>query len=204
MQPFRNTATGGLVNGGHAYVTKAPSKFDGLFNISYGSGIWPDYFASEGQNFTGIWVQLADWEQSAFALEATDANPPYISIFLIDGYAQNPTLVWLASEGQYSKSGKFPLCPADEDAGIAVLQLFTDASHTSSALNGMVAIVIGDHSIFGATKGCFPEATPQTLANYLQAIKNSNPQYFADLQDIRAIDRNVLYVGKSELGDDDN
>lgn len=150
-------------------------------------------------------MQLADWEQSAFALDTTDDTAtPYISIFLIDGYAENPTLVWLASEGQYSKSGKFPLCPADEDAGIAVLQLFTDASHTSSALNGMVAIVIGDHSIFGAAKGCFPEATPQILASYLQAIKNSNQQYFTDLEEVRYIDRNVLYIGKSELDDDDN
>lgn len=149
-------------------------------------------------------MQLADWEQSAFALESPEGNPPYISIFLIDGYAENPTLRWIYSSAQYTKSGKFPLCPANEDAGIEVLQLFTDSSHTSSALNGMVAIVIGDHTIFGATKGCFPEATAQALAAYLQAIKDSNQQFFADLQEIRAISRNVLYVGKSELDDDDN
>lgn len=60
--PFRNTTTGTLVNGGQAYTTKAPSSYDPLFNISYGSGHLNGSFASQTQQFNGVWVQLADWE----------------------------------------------------------------------------------------------------------------------------------------------
>lgn len=121
MQPFRNTTNGGLVNGGHTYITKAPSKFENLFNVSYGPGILdPDIYTLQTKSWTGIWAQIADWEQLELMLYHGTFFPSPVSLFVIDPTAQAGKLVWVLSSTLISKIGKLPICESTHSAGIAV------------------------------------------------------------------------------------
>lgn len=147
--PFRNTTHGSLVNGGSVYTTKAPSRYEPVFNITYGAGKLTDLFESETGYFNGIWVQLADWQSPDLYLYHSTffTNPIYI--FLIDPTSDQGKLVWLV--GDLGKQGKWPLCSAQNSAGMAVFQLFQDeAGSSGTGVNGSCCLVIGDFTKFGA------------------------------------------------------
>lgn len=122
MQPFRNTTSGGLVNGGHTYVTKASSKFEDLFKVSYGPGILdPDIYTLQTKSWTGIWTQIADWEQLELMLyHGTFFESSPVSLFLIDPTAQTGKLIWVRGSTLITEIGRLPICESTHSAGIAV------------------------------------------------------------------------------------
>lgn len=202
--PFRNTPTGTLVNGGQIYTTKAASNYDPLFNITYGSGHLNDSFASQTQQFNGVWVQLADWEQLDLLLyHGTFFSNP-VTLFLIDPTAQNGSLIWLVGTEFISKLGKIPICESTESAGLAVFQVFnTSTSGVSDAYNGSCCIVIGDFTKFNANQGWRPNFGPNAFNQFLTAIKNTPgaAPLFANMDEISLRWSSPIYVQKSELED---
>lgn len=199
--PFRNTKNGTLVNGGSNYITKAPSSYDPVFNITYGSGYLSELFNTETGQFNGIWVQLADWQSSDLYLyHSIFFNQP-THLFLIDPFSEDK-LVWLV--GDLGKQGKWPLCEATNSAGLAVFQLFTNSpSGSTDPKNGVCCIVIGDFTKMGAQHGTQPDPDANgTWNDYLTAIKGASASaqtYFAACNSIACRHIRPMYSRNDDL-----
>lgn len=202
--PFRNTTTGTLVNGGQAYTTKAPSSYDPLFNISYGSGTLDDKFDSETGKFNGIWIQLADWEQLELMLyHGTFFSDP-VTLFLIDPTSDGEKLIWIVGTDGIPQTGKIPLCEAKKSGGLAVFQVFNSSSSAGSdAYNGSTCIILGDFTKFGADQGWRPNFGENAFDKYLSAIKSTPgaQRLFQGVDEICMRWSSPVYVQKSELAD---
>lgn len=197
-EPFRNTMTGGLVNGGHIYTTKSPSMFDALFNISYGSGYIGGLFEDGDRNWTGIWAQIGDWT----AVEAMLYHTPFFVsgnyALLIDPTTQegNPKLI--PTFGLINKQGRIPICLATSQAGIAVFQCFGNATDPGT---GSCCIVIGDFTKFGADVGTSPDIDGQ-YDDYLTAIQQALPAFFSSADEIALRHTSPLYVRDPNMEED--
>lgn len=89
--------------------------------MTYGPGnLDPDIYTLQTKRWTGIWAQVADWEQLELMLyHGTFFSSP-VSLFLIDPTADNAKLIWVLGNTLISKIGKLPICESTHSAGIAV------------------------------------------------------------------------------------
>ena len=188
--PFRNTMAGGLVNGGHIYTTKSPSMFDALFNISYGAGYIDSLFDDGNKNWTGIWAQIGDWTAVQSMLYHTSYFVSGTYVLLIDPTTQEGEPKLIPTFGLINKQGRIPICLATSQAGIAVFQCFGEATDPGT---GACCIVIGDFTKFGADEGTCPDINGD-YDDYLDAIKEALPTFFASADEIALRHTSPLYV----------
>ena len=196
--PFRNTMTGGLVNGGHIYTTKSPSVFDALFNISYGPGYLNGLFDDGDKNWTGIWAQIGNWTATDPMLYHTPFFVTGTHALIIDPTTQEGQPKLIPTFGLINKQGRIPICLATSQAGIAVFQCFGEATDPGT---GNCCIVIGDFTKFGAEEGTSPDIDGD-YDDYLTAIKEALPTIFANADEIALRHTSPLYVRDPNMEED--